>query len=90
VKTRIYEICHFRAALVVNMALSLQYWRSYVEGFVKISRKSEAMVEANRVLTFTFDVEMMVVQATVQASMRDRSYEVGLRVCTERVSDVVR
>lgn len=59
-----------------------------MEGFVKISRKSEAMVEANRVLTFTFDVEMMVVQATVQASMRDRSYKV--RVCTERVSDVVR
>ena len=29
------------------MALSLQYWRVYVEGFSKLSRKSESMVEAD-------------------------------------------
>jgi hypothetical protein len=58
------------------MAISLQYWRNYVDGFVKISRKSEAMVESNRVLTFAFDVDCMVVNSHVQASMKDRSYKV--------------
>lgn len=61
------------------MALSLQYWRKYVEGFCKIARKSETMVEANRVLKFSFDPELMAVSANVQASMRDKSYKI--QVC---------
>jgi hypothetical protein len=58
------------------MALSLEYWRIYVDSMTKIARKSEDMVEANRVLTFTYDTDYMVVSAHVQASMRDQSYKI--------------
>jgi hypothetical protein len=45
----------------------------FVDGSTKISCKSQAMVEANRVLAFAYGSEMMVVGASVQASMTDRS-----------------
>jgi hypothetical protein len=70
-------IRHSRAIRLVNMALSLQYWRTYVDGSTKMSRKSEAMVEANRTLTSAHDIEMMVVEANVQAPMRDKNYRMG-------------
>ena len=65
------------------MALSLQYWRVYVEGFSKLSRKSESMVEANRILKFSNDPELMVVSANVQASMRDRNYKIKVSLSVQ-------
>ncbi|XP_061174798.1 uncharacterized protein LOC133183939 [Saccostrea echinata] len=59
------------------MALSILYWANYVEGLTKIKRKSEAAVESQRVLRFTFD-ELRVITANVQASMRDTSYKVQI------------
>ena len=58
------------------MALSISIWASYVEGQTKLTRKSEAAVESDRVLRFIYDREMHVVTATVQASMKDTSYNV--------------
>ncbi|WAR21973.1 LOW QUALITY PROTEIN: hypothetical protein MAR_015947, partial [Mya arenaria] len=57
------------------MALSILYWSRYVDGHVKLTRKSEAAVESGRVLRFSID-ELRVIQANVQASMRDTSYSV--------------
>jgi hypothetical protein len=53
----------------------VQYTRTCVNGSTKISRKSESMVECNRVIVFAHD-EMIVVEASVQASIRDRSYKI--------------
>ncbi|WAQ98471.1 hypothetical protein MAR_022844, partial [Mya arenaria] len=57
------------------MALSILYWSRYVDGHVKLTRKSEAAVESGRVLRFSID-ELRVIQANVQATMRDTSYSV--------------
>ncbi|WAR17656.1 hypothetical protein MAR_032250 [Mya arenaria] len=59
------------------MALSILYWSRYVDGHVKLTRKSEAAVESGRVLRFSID-ELRVIQANVQASMRDTSYSVQI------------
>jgi hypothetical protein len=85
VRTRKREIGHFRAIRFCKHALSVQYTRTYVDGSTKISRKSESMVEGNRVIAFAYD-EMIVVEASVQASMRDRSYNIrvsSLGICLE-------
>ena len=47
-----------------------------LKSFSKLSRKSESMVEANRILKFIYDPELMVVSANVQASLRDRNYKI--------------
>ncbi|WAQ94832.1 hypothetical protein MAR_007303, partial [Mya arenaria] len=59
------------------MALSILYWSRYVDGHVKLTRKSEAAVESGRVLRFSID-ELRVIQANVQASMRGKSYSVQI------------
>ncbi|XP_062601990.1 uncharacterized protein LOC134263634 [Saccostrea cucullata] len=59
------------------MALSILYWVKYVEGHTKLTRKSEAAVESGRVLRFVVD-ELRVINACVQASMRDTSYKVQI------------
>ena len=56
------------------MALSICYWSNYTQNKVKLSRKSENAVDSDHVLKFTFDEEAGVVNAVVQASMRDTSY----------------
>ena len=58
------------------MALSLQYWANYTQGKVKLQRKSENAVASDHVLKFVFDPDYGRVQASVQASMRDKSYSV--------------
>jgi len=42
----------------------------------RLLKQSEDMMEANRVLTFTYDTDYMVVYADVQVSMRDQSYKI--------------
>ncbi|WAR25044.1 hypothetical protein MAR_010748 [Mya arenaria] len=59
------------------MPVSILYWSRYVECHVKLTRKSEAAVESGRVLRFSID-ELRVIQANVQASMRDTSYSAAL------------
>ena len=49
------------------MALSIQIFSNYTAGNTKI---------AQRVKKFLFDAELGVVKAAVQASMRDRCYDV--------------
>lgn len=58
------------------MALSIAYWATYVNGQNKLTKKSEAAVESDRVLKFVFDREYRVINSSVQASMRDTSYKV--------------
>ena len=38
------------------------------------------MVEANRILKFIYDPELMVVSANVQASLRDRNYTMKVSI----------
>lgn len=64
----------------LRMALSVLYWVNYVEGHTKLTRKSEAAVESGRVLRFVVD-ELRVINACVQASMRDTSYKVQVMSC---------
>ena len=58
------------------MAFSLMYWSNYCGQCTKIQRKSEQAVVGDRVLRFLFDNECKVVNAHVQASMKDKSYKV--------------
>lgn len=58
------------------MALSKAYWAMHVDGHRKLTRKSEAAVESDRVLAFVFDKDCRVIHTLVQASMRDTSYKV--------------
>ena len=58
------------------MAFSISYFLQYSKESTKLARKSEAAVEANRVLNFLFDEELGIIKAAVQASMRDKSYNV--------------
>ncbi|KAH3893392.1 hypothetical protein DPMN_017539 [Dreissena polymorpha] len=55
------------------------YWSNYVESHVKLSRKSEASVESDRVLKFFMD-ELRVIRASVQASMKNTSYNVTIHL----------
>ena len=59
-----------------TMAFSLLYWSNYCLQFTKLQRKSEQAVMSDRVLKFSYDSECKVVQACVQASMKDCSYKV--------------
>ncbi len=59
----------------VNMALSIQYWTNYTSNNTKLQRKSENAVASNHILSFNIDFDVSVLNATVQASMRDRSYK---------------
>ena len=59
-----------------------------LKSFSKLSRKSESMVEANRILKFIYDPELMVVSANVQASLRDRNYT--MKVSIGKVHDLRR
>uniref|UniRef100_A0A8W8I7W7 Uncharacterized protein n=1 Tax=Magallana gigas TaxID=29159 RepID=A0A8W8I7W7_MAGGI len=58
------------------MAFSILYWANYTAGTRKHSRKSEIAVQSDHVLKFVYDKEASYVRGTVQASMRDRSYNV--------------
>ena len=61
------------------MAFSLQYWVNYTSDSSKLQRKSEMAVSCDRVMTFNFEKDLNVVNANVQASMKDKSYKV--QVC---------
>ena len=61
------------------MAFSLQYWLKYTEGKSKLRKKSEAAVNAERVLRFSYDSDLQWGSAVVQASMKDQSYKVEVR-----------
>lgn len=76
------------------MALSIAYWANYVNGQKKLTRKSEAAVEIDRVLRFVFDQELRVINSSVQASMRDTSYKVQVsallpRLCSSKSKYIV-
>jgi len=58
------------------MALSIQYWANYTANNVKLQRKSENSVSSNHILQYNFNPDLKIINATVQASMRDRSYKV--------------
>ena len=58
------------------MTLSIEYWLNYTDGNVKMRRKSENAVQAGRVLSVAFDAELLVINANVQTSMKDKSYKV--------------
>ncbi len=62
------------------MALSISFWTNYTANKPKLQRKSENSVESGHVLRFTFDREAKHVEANVQASMRDKSYRVLVRI----------
>lgn len=58
------------------MAISIQYWANYTTDKPKLMRKSENAVYSNHVLKFLFDNETNIVNAVVQASMKNKSYKV--------------
>ena len=58
------------------MALSISFWANYTSGKPKLQRKSENSVDSGHVLKFTYDKEGRIVKSVVQASMRDKSYNV--------------
>ena len=58
------------------MALSLSIWHRYIRDSTTFVRKSEGAVEANRMLKFHIDVSLDSIIASVQASMKNRSYDV--------------
>lgn len=58
------------------MAFSILYWSNYTAGTSKLMRKSEVAVQSEHVLKFVFDKEAQFIRGIVQASMRDRSYQV--------------
>ena len=58
------------------MAFSIQFWVNYTHERVKLQRKSEQAVANDRVLSFHFDTDCRVVNANVQASMKDKTYKV--------------
>lgn len=62
------------------MALSIVCWTKYTDGNNKLMKKSENAVNCNRVLSFTYDSEQGRVSGSVQASMKDRSYKVEVRL----------
>ena len=68
------------------MAFSLLYWVNYTQDMVKLQRKSEKAVLSDRVLTFKYDAECLVLNSKVQASMKDTSYNVQVSkhvlICT--------
>ena len=67
------------------MALSIAYWANYVNGQKKLTRKSEAAVESDRMLSFFFDQELRVINSSEQASMRDTSYKVQVSALLPRL-----
>ena len=58
------------------MAVSIKYWHTYCEGRHKLVKRSENSVNSNRVLKLLYDPECQIILATVQASMKDKSYNV--------------
>lgn len=71
VKSREYTLPGSQSYGVVHSV-----WATYVDGQRKLTRKSEAAVESDRVLKFVFDKEYRVINSSVQASMRNTSYKV--------------
>jgi hypothetical protein len=65
------------------MALSICFWANYTQNKVKLTRKSENAVNSDHVLQFLFDEETALVNAVVQASMRDTSYRVRVSLAAE-------
>lgn len=64
-------------ALVAGMAPSIIYWSKFVAGCPKLATRSENCVTSGHVLAFLFNENC--VKATVQSSMKDRSYHVKVR-----------
>ena len=64
------------SACKTAMAFSILYWSNYTAGTSKLMRKSEVAVQSVHVLKFVFDKEAQFIRGIVQASMRDRSYNV--------------
>nr|XP_034338751.1 uncharacterized protein LOC105344032 [Crassostrea gigas] len=64
------------------MAFSSLYWSNYTAGTSKLMKKSEVAVQSEHVLKFAFDKEAQFIRGIVQASMRDRSYQVTIAALT--------
>ena len=60
----------------ISMALTISLWEKYVREEPKLSKKSEMIVESNRVLKFVLDTDSQTVIGVVQSSWKDKSYEV--------------
>ena len=58
------------------MAVSVMYWLNYTTNKVKLQRRSENAVASGHILRFVLDPDVNVINATVQASLRDNSYKV--------------
>ena len=58
------------------MAVSIMYWLNYTTNKVKLQRRSENAVASGHILRFVLDPDVNVINATVQASLRDTSYKV--------------
>lgn len=66
-----------------DMAFSILCWSNYTAGTSKLMRKSEVAVRSEHVLKFVFDKEAQFIRGIVQASMRDRSYQVTIQKCKQ-------
>lgn len=51
--------------VVVIMVLLIIYWVWYVDGYIKFIRKSEKVVDSDRVLKFVLDKEYYVILVVV-------------------------
>ena len=49
---------------------------AFFEGEAKLTHRGENAFDSKRVMSFLFDKESGHISATVQASMRDRTYQV--------------
>ena len=58
------------------MAFSVLYWANYPNDRTKLRCKSEQAVRNEAVLLISYDVELKVVKACVQASINDESYKI--------------
>lgn len=62
------------------MAISLQYFVKYVADTVKLSRQAEKSVKALHVLHWRKDDDTDHIEAVVQASLTDCSYDVTVSI----------
>lgn len=64
----------------VYMALSILYWLNFVSGTKKLHQKFVLAVKSDHILKFVYEAKLNHVQGRVQASMRDTSYHVNVRM----------
>jgi len=55
------------------MAFSICYWANYIQGKMKLSRKSENAVADDRVLKFLYDIDVRHVESLVRCHRKYKS-----------------